>query len=30
VLTDEEMLELRFGNAYTEYQRKTGRFLPRP
>jgi protein-S-isoprenylcysteine O-methyltransferase Ste14 len=26
---EEEMLELRFGNAYTEYQRKTGRFLPR-
>jgi protein-S-isoprenylcysteine O-methyltransferase Ste14 len=26
---EEEMLELRFGNAYAEYQRKTGRFLPR-
>jgi protein-S-isoprenylcysteine O-methyltransferase Ste14 len=26
---EEEMLVLRFGNAYAEYQRKTGRFLPR-
>lgn len=26
---EEEMLELRFGDAYAEYQRKTGRFLPR-
>jgi protein-S-isoprenylcysteine O-methyltransferase Ste14 len=26
---EEEMLALRFGNAYTEYQGKTGKFLPR-
>jgi protein-S-isoprenylcysteine O-methyltransferase Ste14 len=26
---EEEMLVLRFGNDYSEYQRKTGRFLPK-
>ena len=26
---EESMLELRFGSAYTEYQRRTGRFFPK-